>query len=318
MRAALELLPGLDVGYEIPMGADVVSDPVPAGKNAPAAFAALYSVTDGISLPDVHNGYFIDGAERLVARGQDGEPFRVSGTDPMDVKMFGSDGGGGRFVLRIDDGSVWYLPDWGGVHDGVYQADEHTRPLRLTDSLNEFLWRLLGDVEAYLKADTRHRFLGEYPFPPRGARLIVQPTSLRPGGLGPDTGEIWLKAGHIKFPREGWNDFILLVLGSWLESARRLLDGSSRYETIRFMEGPYSVEIEADTAARWTLTVVSRLGERPETDREPIDVGSFVRSLIDAAEAVIGAGLSAGISPSLISRLAADKDVLVARLESRG
>jgi hypothetical protein len=161
MRVALEALYRLDVGYKI--GINVVRDPVPEGKGSPEVFREMYAVTDGLELPDVYNGYFVDRAVDLSTAASAGEPTHVSGKDPMDIQMFGSDGVGGRFVVRDDDHSVWYLPSEAAVRDGIYRADEHSVPVRLSSSVNEFLWRLLGDVEAYVSRDTNHVFMGDRP-----------------------------------------------------------------------------------------------------------------------------------------------------------
>jgi hypothetical protein len=164
-----------------------------------------------------------------------------------------------------------------------------------------------------VRDDVDHRFLDDHPFAPRRARIVVEPISLRPRSVGPATGEIWLEVGPTAFPGKGWNDFILLVLGGWLESARRLADGRSEHEAVHFIEGPFCAELEAPSSAEWTVRLVDRASDK-KPSRERIDPESLIRSLIDAVDAVIGASASRDVPSELIARLVADRAALLARL----
>lgn len=157
MEAALAQLRTIDLGY--PQGENVVQ--VGAEPNAVAEMAAgagipllsplvhFYRHCGGVSLPDVHVGYFVHPPELVVRGRQQGEPQRLTGTYDRAVIVFGSDGGGGRFVIGTDgDGEVLYLGE-GRVEDAVY--DGWNGDVRvLSESLNGFLDRLLADVEAFI------------------------------------------------------------------------------------------------------------------------------------------------------------------------
>ena len=55
------------------------------------------------------------------------------------------------------------------------------------------------------------------------ARLIVEPSSIRPGHKGPVTGIVWLSMGDVAFPSRGWNDFVVVVLTGCANAALQLL-----------------------------------------------------------------------------------------------
>jgi hypothetical protein len=157
LNAAIRVLLEQDFGY--PLGNNEVRPPIEHRGVKPDALYPLYEVCDGLSLPDVHIGYFLDSAERLSAAEQRGEPTSVQGTDSFAVHVFGSDGGGGRFSLRIDDGSVYYLPSSGAVRDGRYVEDDASIATRLAASVSDFLWLLYRDVDAFVRDDQGHAYM---------------------------------------------------------------------------------------------------------------------------------------------------------------
>ena len=73
--------------------------------------------------------------------------------------------------------------------------------------------------------------------------IIVDADSLSFRPRGSATGNIWLVIGGCEFPALQWNDFVVVILGWWVESLLRLLRNSSTKETVNFMDGPYVVEV---------------------------------------------------------------------------
>ena len=68
--------------------------------------------------------------------------------------------------------------------------------------------------------------------------LVVELGMLNVCAQGPATGGIWLVTGGSEFPRAGWNDFIVVVLGWWSSAILRLLENNSGMERVHFMDGP--------------------------------------------------------------------------------
>ncbi len=50
----------------------------------------------------------------------------------------------------------------------------------------------------------------------------------------------WRVNGH-GFPDDAWNDFVILVLGWWTTAIIHLLTGTTKTETMDFMDGPHSI-----------------------------------------------------------------------------
>ena len=92
LRQALEELATQDFGY--PLGTNEVRKPVSPIPTLPRYLGPLYAVADGISLPDVHVGYFIDPARRVATAAERGEPTRIEGRTRLEIHVFGTDGGG--------------------------------------------------------------------------------------------------------------------------------------------------------------------------------------------------------------------------------
>jgi hypothetical protein len=118
----------------------------------------MYLVLDGLTMPDVHNGYFIDTAARVVDAATRGLPTRIAGDPQRDVQVFGSDGGGGLFALSTG-GEVIYLQSDGVVDGGVFRESENVRARRIAVSVSEFLDLLLCDVRAFVTEKEHHRYL---------------------------------------------------------------------------------------------------------------------------------------------------------------
>jgi len=151
-------LAGQDFGY--PLGVNRLREPqFMRTATVPPHLDRLYSLCDGMSLPDVHIGYFLDAASRTATAADRGEPTVVVRESEFPIHVFGSDGGGGRFALALHDGSVYYLPASGAVEAGRFIEDGASPARVLATSVSEFLNRLLEDVRAFVRGDGRHEYM---------------------------------------------------------------------------------------------------------------------------------------------------------------
>jgi hypothetical protein len=157
VREALAELAQQDFGY--PLGVNEVRPTSPTFHTLPSELAPLYAAFDGVSLPDVHVGYFIDPAARVESSASRGEPTRFQGGSPQPIRVFGSDGGGGRFALGESDNAVYYLPSAGAVKAGTYVENSAAPVRRVAGSVGEFLGRLKMDIEAFLRDDKAHAYM---------------------------------------------------------------------------------------------------------------------------------------------------------------
>lgn len=158
VRSTLANLASQDFGY--PLGVNEVRErsAVPHA-GLPLKLEALYGAFDGVSLPNVHVGYFIDPASRVVSAAERGEPTLVEGDRPITIHVFGSDGGGGRFALGMNDGAVYYLPSSGAVEDGKFLESPTARVCQVATSVSGFLERLRMDIEAFVRDDIEHEYM---------------------------------------------------------------------------------------------------------------------------------------------------------------
>ncbi len=120
---------------------------------APADLIALLAACAHITLADVDNGYFVHDTATLSRDLSSGAPRRVD--RGWTVFPFGSDGGGGRWVLRLDDPTgVYHLPE-GAVHAGEYTVGPG-EPTRVADDLDGFIDFLILAVERNVSGGPAH------------------------------------------------------------------------------------------------------------------------------------------------------------------
>jgi len=120
--------------------------------------ADFYGRHDGLSWPDVWNGYFLHGLHLVLAADKRGEPNAVLGVDAGAILVLGSDGGGGRFAERLDSREIAYMPP-GLVRQGGY--DNSDRRTRIVSSdFGAFLERLADDLDAFVRDDRSWAFHG--------------------------------------------------------------------------------------------------------------------------------------------------------------
>jgi hypothetical protein len=165
LQYLLNQLDTIDLGY--PVGENEVSQPLDnitveerlrhAGAAEFDELREFYAHFDGLSLPDIHIGYFIKSVTQLGDLNLSSEPVRINGEYSDDILPFGSTGGGGLFVLRKATRDVLHLRP-GLLEDGLYDATRGRADL-IADSFFEFLDFLLADVQAFIENQTGHRFL---------------------------------------------------------------------------------------------------------------------------------------------------------------
>lgn len=110
----------------------------------------LYALCDGFCLSDLHVGYFVHRASKTASQRQELNHVITAGGDSFGVVMFGSDGGGGLFVLRADEGEeVLWLPP-ARVTGGCWRGGHEHVPAVVADDLPGFLARVCADGEAFV------------------------------------------------------------------------------------------------------------------------------------------------------------------------
>jgi hypothetical protein len=121
----------------------------------------------------------------------------------------------------------------------------------------------------------------------------------------PGTGNIHLSFGNLDFPETEWSDFVIVILGWWLEAVTRLLDDGTGV-LLRFMDGPLGVMLEPTSQVdRWRAT--ARRNDVPYPDLpEGMEISrlELIASLREAARTVLDECNRRGVESPDIQELA--------------
>lgn len=147
-----------DFGYPIDVNTVRAPSATRVRTSLPEQLRTLYEVCDGVSLPDVHNGIFIDSAERVLSAPSRGDAVSVGDSLERFVP-FGSDGGGNRYAMSEATGAVHILPSAGSLRDGKYIADPDAPVRIVAENPSRFIERIEADVRAFVHGVEGHEFL---------------------------------------------------------------------------------------------------------------------------------------------------------------
>ncbi len=163
IKAKLPDLYAIDFGY--PLGDNLVRDANrPNGlpetfvsKRGANWLASLYLACDGLSLPDVHSGYFLKPLDRVLSFDLSSEPDTVVGEQELAVLPFGSTGDGSLFVVDCDRGRVLLLSP-GPMREGRYDGLKG-KVKEVAATVPQFVERLCCDLQAFINDDQQHNYV---------------------------------------------------------------------------------------------------------------------------------------------------------------
>ena len=163
IRIELVKLRELDLGY--PLGNNSVGAPLEPSlvtaaigmKPGSRWLVPLYTACDGISLPDIHIGYFVNPSSRISAPIDQFDPVMVQCDSPYRIISFGTSGGGDHLVLAGDDGRVHLLRP-SKINDGKYDGN-NGRIETVAEGIDQFLHRILTDITAFVYDYPHHKYL---------------------------------------------------------------------------------------------------------------------------------------------------------------
>jgi hypothetical protein len=72
---------------------------------------------------------------------------------------------------------------------------------------------------------------------------------------GAITGKIHVSNTKNAFPEPEWNDFVVVILGWWLDAAAQIFDGRKRDGLFQFMDGPFSIAVSSRPGPDLALTL---------------------------------------------------------------
>ena len=111
--------------------------------------------------------------------------------------------------------------------------------------------------------------------------IEVRPATFEIGSGGSVVGVIFVTADGQPFPAGSWSDFPLVVLSWWLDS---LLSQGTGTKVLRFMEGPYYIEVSGPTLfGAANVRLVDK--QNPQNGQElALNYGEFGAEVRTAAE----------------------------------
>lgn len=89
------------------------------------------------------------------------------------------------------------------------------------------------------------------------------------------------------FPDERWTDFAVVVLSWWADAGLRLLAGDEGTALVRFMEGPFVVELEAMSAQAWQVRLIEDGQRRRVVQEAMVAATPLLDSVLEAGSQVL-------------------------------
>jgi hypothetical protein len=112
--------------------------------------------------------------------------------------------------------------------------------------------------------------------------------TLRRSTKGSITGNLYVELGTFVFPDRGWSDFVVVILGWWLEALSRLID-DNRVAELEFMDGPYAMRATAVDLSTCTLECLQKAGAAIVLSKASVDVAQMFRETQQVAAQLVKA-----------------------------
>ncbi len=96
-------------------------------------------------------------------------------------------------------------------------------------------------------------------------------------------GNLSLKVGESSFPHPDWTDFVVVVLTWWCHAVLQLLSEDRGLVEVRFMDGPFLVEIGIAELDTWHMSLVEAGLKRRVRDEAEVERGPLIHSVLDVA-----------------------------------
>lgn len=74
--------------------------------------------------------------------------------------------------------------------------------------------------------------------------VAIDPQSLSRTARGQIAGIVYAEIEGGPFPERQWSDSVVVVLSSWIESLNGLITGASDSTSLRFMDGPFRLDLK--------------------------------------------------------------------------
>ena len=118
--------------------------------------------------------------------------------------------------------------------------------------------------------------------------ILVDRGSLRRGNTGAVVGSLSFRFESSAFPHETWTDFVVVVLGWWLERLAAIVEGTSRSVDLEFMDGPFALRLRREKSGRLVYEAVELCaGGEVVEDRGTLDGPALLADTYAAAAEIV-------------------------------
>lgn len=146
--------------------------------------------------------------------------------------------------------------------------------------------------------------------------VYINVNTLHMSTHGKITGVISLRVGDFYFPERGWSDFLVVILGWWLDEMAKLWHGQQEDEDgvgCLFMDGSFFYGISEYEGSWWLIECVEGIPEGKVMAETKVERSIFIKDVLSCATQVVEACRSRGWKTEAIDKLA----TTVARVESK-
>lgn len=120
------------------------------------------------------------------------------------------------------------------------------------------------------------------------------------------TGTLVVKLGDQQFPTEGWNDFVVIVLGWWSREMRDVIAG--KRSTLLFMDGPYHLLVKPTSHDRRSVSLMRDGAVRGEGE---VALSTLVDMVLSAAGRTLDECRNRGWVTKEVEELSRERDGLL-------
>lgn len=116
--------------------------------------------------------------------------------------------------------------------------------------------------------------------------IVVNRAVLERNRSGTVSACIWATIAGVRFPADGWDDFATAVLVALIRAIMRLAKRASTQESVRFFEGPFSLELVLVDSTRIRVSGVKK-GDDTVVCAQEVSLFELAASCGQAAELLL-------------------------------
>jgi hypothetical protein len=119
------------------------------------------------------------------------------------------------------------------------------------------------------------------------ARINVVDQTFGLSTAGGVVGQVFLEVGQKRFPGEKWSDFVVVLLTWWCRALTRCVHGDSGPIDVRFMEGPFLVQLSQVSRDVIHLELIEAGLKRRTILQDDVESQPLINSVLEASEQVL-------------------------------